>query len=84
MDLTLNDNNCENKLDLFKDPFGKSNVKTISFWIYKSDFDGEVSMSCDIMFKNGNTEGKQIIEAEDFATLVSAAETFINSLENGK
>lgn len=82
MDLTLKESKTENnKLDLFKDPFDKGNVETIMFYISKSHFNEEISMSSNVKFRNGNTKGEQEIKADDFNTLVEATKDFIDSLE---
>lgn len=65
----------------FKDPFNKDSVETIMFYIRKGMFDrSKISYSSTVSFKNGNTQGTQNIESDNFIDLVKKTEEFIKSL----
>ena len=75
--------NTSRQLSELKDPFKSSKITKIFMWIIPADgyWRKETEFNAHIEFKNGNTEGKQVIEAPDFGTLVKKVEDFINSLE---
>lgn len=80
MDLTLDLQKEEKGISIFNDPFKSSKVDRIFFWIIKSRYDGKVKFSSQVEFKNGDTSGKQEIEATDFQSLVNITRSFIESL----
>lgn len=70
-------------LSELKDPFKSSKITKIFMWIFPADgyWRKQTEFNAHIEFKNDNTEGRQVIEASDFSTLVKKVEDFINSLE---
>lgn len=79
--LTIYETGNATKVSILNDCFKKDNVKQIYMYIRKSYFaPHKMEFSANVEFKNGNTEGKQSIEADDFNGLVLKVEAFINSL----
>ena len=69
----------EEKLSLHLDPFKKSCVKRISMTM--TNMGNYVWIRAKISMENNNTNAEQVIEADDFPTLVKKVQDFIESLE---
>lgn len=66
----------------FKDPFKSDKCDSIMIYVRKSNSSKNgIRMTSWVEFKNGNTSGKQQIEAEDFPSLIKKTEEFIKSLK---
>lgn len=68
---------------IIKNPFNKVSIKSINIY-YREDIfsrDGKWSCTANVEFKNGNTEGKQKFEHEDFNTVVLQIKAFIATLK---
>lgn len=72
----------EDKKELidFNDPFSKDKIERVNFYIGKGIFSGKIEYDAVVEFKFNNTSGKQKFEAEDFPSLVTKVQSFINSL----
>jgi hypothetical protein len=74
----------EQDLTEFKDPFNSDCCEKIIIWIQKPIlfFEKGIEYTSVINFKNGNTSGQQRVEAEDFPSLLKKIEEFVKALEN--
>ena len=81
MNLSQTFEQSNNVIDVLKNPFEKECITDVNILIYKSRFPPfEIKHIATVVFKNGNTEGKQNFEAGDFTTLVVQIQSFINNL----
>ena len=83
LELLGSQNEQKQYLSEFKDPFKSDKIEKI--WIsirrgFFSDSRDKIEYSASIEFKNGNTEGKQNVEADNFPTLIYKIQEFIKSL----
>ena len=65
---------------LLKDPFKQSCIKSISTHCWKNGYSGKIYFTGTIKFVNGNTQGVQEFETEDWPSLIEKMEIFIKQL----
>ncbi len=68
------------KLSILKDPFSAKNITDVDLHWSKRSYDNKPSIWATVEFKNGNTSGRQRIEAESMNELIQKTEAFAKSL----
>lgn len=70
---------AEKGVGVFKDPFKKDKVDSISIFIYNEN-DGGIDCRATVQFQNGDTCGSQNFRTSDFGQIVKDIQSFIKSL----
>ena len=67
-------------LDILKDPFSSKNITDVDLhWINRS-YNGKPYIYASVEFKNGNTSGKQKLEADSMNELIQKVDAFVKGL----
>jgi hypothetical protein len=71
----------ETNISAISYPFEKDCIESVSIWMQRSLFDrDDLRFSCDIKFKNGNTEGKHSIKGTSFEDCFLQLKAFVENL----
>lgn len=66
-----------------RNPFSKNSITEIHIHMYKPNtYRFHSHITANVKFKNGNTEGIQNFESDDFLSLMKKLDNFIKSLNN--
>jgi len=62
-------------------PFERDCIEKINIWMYRNLFDRDIiNFSCDVSFKNGNTEGKHTFKGTSFEDCFMQLKSFVENL----
>lgn len=70
-----------NKIGILKDPFGKTQITDVEVSYGKSIVYDEWYARGSVVFKNGQTEGRQRFKGESFDDVVAQIKSFIQTLK---